>query len=139
MARSPVDCQGTYQSTDGANMDCKSPTDFKCQIMHVFLRPSLKNCLLGVTRKKTFNQFFLIFTKQHFNDRCTKSDIVSAWQLPSHTRIKDNFQYRRYIQFAHRICEYFHQCFKCLSDSIFIYNSQWHVVFDKTNVSLTVC
>ena len=88
--------------------------------------------------KKTFNKFFLIFTKQHFNNRYTQSDIVSARQLLSHARIKDNFQYRHYIQFAHRICEYFHQCFKCLSDSIYTYNSHWHI-FDKTNVSLTVC
>ena len=43
---------------------------------------------------------------------------LSALQLPSQTRIKDNFQYRRYSQFTHRICEYFHQWFKCLSDSI---------------------
>ena len=95
--------------------------------------------------QKTFNQFFLIFTKQHFNDRCTQSDIVSARQLQSHTRIKDNFQYWHYIQFAHSICEYFHECFKCLSDSVYtdpfrpIILNVWHVVFDKTNVSLTVC
>ena len=63
-----------------------------------------------------------------------------ARQLPSDTRrIKDNFQYHRYTQFAHCIYEYFHHCFKCLSDSNYTYNSHWHIVFEKTNVSLTVC
>ena len=40
-----------------------------------------------------------------------------ARQLPSDTRrIKDNFQYRRYSQFTHRIYEYFHHCFNaCLT------------------------
>ena len=96
-------------------------------------------CNLEAPQKKFFS-VLLIFTKLHFNDHCTQPNIVSAWQLPSHTRIKDNFPYRRYYQFANRICEceYFHR-FKCLSDSIYTYNSHWHVVFDKINVSLTVC
>ena len=65
--------------------------------------------------------------------------MVLVRQLPSDTRIiKVNFQYRRYSQFAHSIYEYFPHCFKCLSDSNYTYNSHWHIIFDKTNISLTV-
>ena len=60
--------------------------------------------------QKSFFQFFLIFTKPHFNDQCTQSNIVSERAA--------SFQNRRYCQFGqHRIREYLHHFFKCLSDS----------------------